>query len=385
MSHLQTVLIRSCDELRAVAPQWDALWQASAVTTPLARAETVAQWLEHFAPRATFLAVAISDGSRFLAALPVVGGTIAKYIPCGKLPTDPWSLNGDLLLEPGEHAADALTQLITALESAGWPVWQFESVAFDAPYWQQFRAVATDRGWHSAVHEDFRFGCVRIENWQAYEAFWSGNHRRHMRKAMKRIASEGGMQLLAYRNPPPDEIARLLQACFEVEHRSWKADAGTSVLASPGKQAYYQRLMEQMADWGCLHISLVEHCDWPIAFSLGLTAKGVYFAPKIGYDESFSRLTPGQVLFHELLKQLHTERLVESVDFWGPITDATGKWVTHDYPRGRLILAPPRIGSRTLFRALERGREYVRSLRAWRAKDAACTVESFAASAADSE
>ncbi len=366
MAQLQTIVLRSCAELRAVASQWDELWLQSAVTTPLARAESIAQWHEHFAPEARLAVAVIADGSRFLAALPLVGSTIAKVIPCGKLPTDPWSISGDLLCTADAYSTGALEQLVVALERIGWPLLHLESVAFEAPHWQQLRALAAGRGWSLAEHEDYRFGCITIDDWTAYEAAWSGNHRRHMRKALKRIEAEGGMRFEITRNNPRVEVAPLLQKCFEIEHRSWKGAAGSSVLGTPGKFAYFCRLAEQMSEWGHWHVSIVEHQDWPIAFSFGLTAKGVYFAPKIGYDDGFSRLTPGQILFYKLLKTFHDERTVQSVDFWGPITEATGKWNTHDYPRGRLIMAPPRLGSRTLFRSLQRGREYVRAMRQWR-------------------
>jgi CelD/BcsL family acetyltransferase involved in cellulose biosynthesis len=366
VASLKTIIVRSCDELREVAQPWDDLWLKSEVTTPLARAEALAQWLEHFAPQASFAAVVITDGSQFLAALPLVGGTVAKFIPCGKLPTDPWSINGDVLCAAGDQSAEALERLVAEVEQLGWPLLHLESVAFDTPRWQQIRAIATARGWQLSEHEDYRFGCIKIDDWKQYEAYWSGNHRRHMRKTLKRIEQEGGMKFEIVQNPPQADVAPLLQKCFEIEHRSWKGAAGSSVLATPGKLNYFCRIAEQMSAWGHLHVTTVEHHDWPIAFSYGLTAKGVYFAPKIGYDDAFSRLTPGQILFHEMLRTFHVERTVESVDFWGPVTDATGKWVTHDYPRGRLIMAPPRLGSRTLFRSLQRGREYVRAMRQWR-------------------
>jgi CelD/BcsL family acetyltransferase involved in cellulose biosynthesis len=93
----------------------------------------------------------------------------------------------------------------------------------------------------------------------------------------------------------------------------------------------------------------LEHCGRPIAFELGHVAKGVYFSTKVGYDPAYADYTPGQLLRLLWLRRLHAEGTVRTVDFWGPLVDATAKWSNQSYRAGRMTIAMPGFAGRGLF------------------------------------
>ena len=101
MSAPRLVQLNSATEIRSVAAEWDDLWRRSEVTVPTARAELIAHWIEHSAPAAV-RALAVERDGRFVAALPLIGGRLKRYIPIGRLPYNNWSWAGDLLLWAGE-------------------------------------------------------------------------------------------------------------------------------------------------------------------------------------------------------------------------------------------------------------------------------------------
>ena len=361
MQQFELVTIRNAAELRACAKAWDALWQRSEIRSPLARAESVALWLEHFAPEGDFVGVMIGDGERFRAALPLMRGKFRKFVSIAELPTDPWSICGDLLFD-GSVGDAPLRFLVNVLERLELPLLSFEPVPITAPSWQRLLACAAERGWQSDVREQFRFGCIDLRgDWSEQESRWSSNHRRHMHKALRRAERDGGVKLRTVVNPPVEEIAHWLSVGFTLEDRNWKGNAGSSVLRSFEKFAYFCDKATRATQAGELHLAFLEHQTEPVAFEFGFISKGVYFSPKVGYDESYSRLTPGQLLRYLLLQKLCEEQTVESVDFWGPLSPATAKWTTHSYPRGRVILAPPRLASQ----ALLRGFTLARSSKHW--------------------
>lgn len=373
MSDLETLIIRSVSELRTVAREWDDLWQRSEVTAPLVRAEAIAQWYEHFTPDGEFTAVIVGDCDRFLGAVPLVKRRLAGLIPSGQMPNDPWSICGDLLFDDSVNSDAVLEILAEGMNRLRWPLFFFSATAYDAPRWQRFRAVTERRGWRSADHFDCRFGYASLEpNWTTQMAGWSAKHRRHMQRALRRAEREGGVTLRTVTSPADHEIDDLLRIGFEIEDRSWKGAAGTSVLRTPGKFELFCREARQLAACGQLHLAFLDYDGQPIAFEYGYIAKGIYFSPKIGFDADFARFTPGQLLRYLLFRKFTEERLVHAVDFWGPTTRATRKWSTSDYPRGRLILAPPRFVSRTLFNGLET---------AWRWKRTFCQPRDFSVDA----
>ena len=83
----------------------------------------------------------------------------------------------------------------------------------------------------------------------------------------------------------------------------------------------------------------LEHNGRAVTFELGHVAKGVYFSTKVGYDPAYAAYTPGQLLRLLWLRQLQsTGRIgvaeVHTVDFWGPLVDATAKWSNQQYRAG---------------------------------------------------
>jgi hypothetical protein len=119
---------------------------------------------------------------------------------------------------------------------------------------------------------------------------------------------------------------------------------------------FFLRQARQLAAWGSLRLAFLEHRGRPIAFEYGWLAKGVYYSYKVGYDPEFASYGPGHLLRLHLLRALAAEPGVRLVDFHGPLTEALACWATRSYAIGRLVLAPPRIGSRLLLSALTAAR-----------------------------
>ena len=85
---------------------------------------------------------------------------------------------------------------------------------------------------------------------------------------------------------------------------------------------------EQLAQWGQLEIATLELEGHLLATLYGFSAKGVYYAHKIGYDPRFAHFSPGQVMFWNILERLHADGRWQAVDCLGP------------FDRGHLALAP---------------------------------------------
>ena len=360
MSDLRLVRIGSKDELRRQAAAWDDLWLRGEAALPTLRAELTAQWFEQFAPRARFTAIAIEQDGQLAAALPLVGQRVKRVLPVGGLPSNAWSTSGDLLLDTACDCDAVLDRLVAGLGRLAWPLYWFDHVDYTSPRWKAFLAAMERAGWTHALEPQEQVGLVDLDQqWTAYEASWSGNHRRHMRKAAAKLDRDGLTELKVYSRFEPGQVQALVKTCFEVEDRSWKGPAGTSVLKTPGMFDFFLRQAQQLAAWGQLELSILEHQGQPISFEFGYLAKDVYFAPKVGYDDQYSSYSPGQVLLYRMLKGFMDGGHPKLVDFAGPLQAWTGKWTTRAYPLGRLAVAPPKPLSRLLLQgyiALRRNR-----------------------------
>ncbi len=364
MSGLCVERLASADEIRGVAPAWDALWQQSHVTLPTARAELVAQWIEHFAPHAQVQAIVVRDGARLVAAIPFVGRRLRGILSVGDLTSNDWSPNGELLLDPKAETEAALAALVRSLPHLPWPLLWLELVPVAAPWWQ---------GWFTALDQAniacdarIRYEIGRIEirgDYATYQAGRSRSLRRNLRKDLRRLERTGPLELRLYDTHTPDEVDARLRTAFEIENRSWKGMRGQTVLRTPRMFAFYCRQARQLAAWGMLRVAFLECKGRPIAFEIGWMGKGVYHSFKVGFDEALREFGPGHLLRMHLVRHFFERGEAEWIDFQGPQTEALAAWSTHTYAIGRVAIATRRMAGRALLAACRAAAGVLRSMR----------------------
>ena len=352
MAPLRVDCIDSLDRLRAIAPAWDRLWEASEVTLPTVRAEAVAQWIEHFAPNARQHTLVVWHGHDLVGALPLVGRRVRALLPVGDLPSNCWSTSGELLLDPATDAQAVMDLLASALGQMPWPLLWLDYVPIEAARWQGLIRALAEHRFLVDCHPRYRIAQTQLPpDFNEYLAGRSKNLRRSLHKDQRRLEQTGRLALRRRAVVLPNQVEPCLREVFEVEQRSWKRRSGQTVLDTPGMFAFYCRLAEQLAHWGYLHLAVLEFNGTPIAAELGWTAKGVYHSFKVAYDQSYRQYGPGQLLRKALLEQLHADRAAEVVDFQGPMTAALASWSTRSYPIGRIVIATRRLEGRLAFGA----------------------------------
>ncbi|MEX2139488.1 MAG: GNAT family N-acetyltransferase [Pirellulales bacterium] len=363
MTQFAVLHLRSPGEVRESAAPWDDLWRRSGVTLPTARAALVAHWVQQLAPERRFHALAIEGDGRWLAALPLVESRLRQIVKVGRLPSNEWSWAGDLLLDP-DATAEVLERLIDAIVELSLPLLWFDGVPLGQPHWQRFLDALRRRGIAYERHERFRIGLVDLtNNWDAYQAAWSGNFRRQMRKMTRRADELGGVALSVHRPTDAAELERLLQLGFAVEDRSWKGRDGTSVLKSPEMHQYLCEQAGLLNNLGHLELFFLEFDGQPIAFEYGMLGKRTYFSPKVGYDDEYSHLSPGQLLRLKMTEQFFADPARDTWDFLGPLVEATDRWTTSAYAIERLVVATGGISGRLALRAYRDWWPAVRRLR----------------------
>jgi CelD/BcsL family acetyltransferase involved in cellulose biosynthesis len=352
--------LRSLAQFREVSSSWNDLWARSETTLPVAQAEWITQWMQTFRSDAEFHALAVEEDGKLVAALPIVGVKKAKLLKVGMLPRNEWSPCGDLLWDTSADTA-ALDLLVRGFKQLPWPILMLNGIPFERPDWQAFLNAAQMA--NLAIHTEAKAQVGLVDctgDWESIQAAWSSNHRRHMRKSLRKAEAEGQIALHVLNQFSDEhEIAAQVQRGFAVEDRSWKGTGtNSSVLKTPGLIDYYIRQAQEAAAHGQLQLVFLEFNGQPIAFEYGWLAKGTYFTPKVGYDEAFARFTPGQLLRYLLYEKLNAEREVHNVDFAGELSNATAKWTTETYPIGRVVVGCGSLSSRWLLTGYKTIREF---------------------------
>jgi CelD/BcsL family acetyltransferase involved in cellulose biosynthesis len=367
MSQPHIVRFQSITALRSAAEEWNDLWQRSSGSLPTGRAEFIADWMEQFAPHAKFTALAVEHDGQLIAGLPLVERRVARLVKAGSLPSNSSCWAGGLLLDPSSNVANAFSTLLSEVRRLPWSMLWFDMAPLESAVWRQLLTAMDEHKFSYQAHERFQIGTIQFvepfdRDWNAYEAAWSGNHRRHLRKALRRAESEGGVELQLVQPSTAAEVEPLLREGFEVEHRSWKGTAGSSVLSDAVMWQFYLRQATELARCGELELAFLRYEGRAIAFEYGWSSRGVYYTPKVGFDSEYSRFSPGQLLRYLLLKETFPRPDRQAVDFLGPLSEATAKWTTRTYPISRLVVATSAIGKLQLksYRALAQLRRKLR-------------------------
>jgi CelD/BcsL family acetyltransferase involved in cellulose biosynthesis len=379
MAGQRIIHLTSIDDLRRAAPAWDDLWWRSDVSSPTARAELLAQWLERFAAKRDFHAFVVEEDGRWVAALPIVGQRLMGVLPVGALPCNPWSPCGELLLDPAADTAAALDAILAAAGTESWQWLWFNDTVLHSSRWRAFVQACDRVDIVSATHE--RYPVARIEicrDWDYFLKNLSRAHRQATSKAVRRLNDEGRLQFELQSRLEPGDVKPWLEKVFDVENRSWKGNEGSSVLSTPGMFEFFLAQAQQLARWGQLEVATLELEGHLLAAMYGFSAKGIFYAHKIGYDPQFAHFSPGQVMFWHILEKLHAEGQWQAIDCIGPVTEAISRWRPATYSIGRVVAAPQRLVGRMAMHAYKNWWPAVRRLRK------SLTSKAPAASPADS-
>jgi CelD/BcsL family acetyltransferase involved in cellulose biosynthesis len=253
---------------------------------------------------------------------------------------------------------------VDELRGLGRTLLEWNGVPFRAPRWQSVSTALGEAGLSRLERPWYPVALVEVAgDWSDYFAGRSRNHRQHIRKVARRAEKFGPLELDYHEQTAPGEVEPLLRACFEVEASGWKGAGASAVLRVPGVWEIYLNQARQLAAWGQLRVAVLRLAGKCIAFEYGWQGKGVLTVLKVGYDEQFGPLSPGQLLRYLLLERLFAQRSAQWIDYSGPISTATAQWATHQYEKGRIAVGAGLAG-RVALAARRHGGPLWRKLRA---------------------
>jgi CelD/BcsL family acetyltransferase involved in cellulose biosynthesis len=93
-----------------------------------------------------------------------------------------------------------------------------------------------------------------------------------------------------------ERLDALLSEGLAVEVASWKGDRGSAVVSRPDTLAFYTAISRWAATSGWLRLAFLRVDGRAIAFDLAIEWAGRYYGIKHGYDATFARYSPGNLL-----------------------------------------------------------------------------------------
>lgn len=158
------------------------------------------------------------------------------------------------------------------------------------------------------------------------------NLRGNLRKLGRRLAQEGDTRV--HFASADGDFAAAFDEFLRIESSGWKGGSGTmsAIAYRPEAQAFYESLLRQQSADFEPDIALLVCGQTAIAASLLIRTARWLHVYKIGYDESFRKFSPGNILLWNVLEKACASAVIDRVSLvtsfpwhaaWRPIPEPT--------------------------------------------------------------
>ncbi len=199
----------------------------------------------------------------------------------------------------------------------------------------------TDRAWHVDRRSDAPFIELDHRTGSVTERL-SRNLVKDVQRLERRLEEIGEV---TYLDNVDGVVADALDKCMRLEASGWKGDEGTAMNSQPDSERFYRGLVDLARDRGWLRLCALMVDDRIAAFELDLDYADRRFSLKAGYDEYWSRQSPGKVLQLRVLEAASSLGLA-SYEFGGIAEPWKMQWAKTTRPRVNAL----RFGSRGMSR-----------------------------------
>ena len=285
-------------------------------------------------------------------------------IRLARLPWHPWSPGGTLLVDRAVPLDGLADTLVDGLRGAGASLAWFDDVPAENPEWQAVMRAFDRRAYRHRLERRWGVGqVIVVDSWEHYESHLPKNLRRNMKKAFSKLERQGEVEYVALTEFPETSWREPWNAFLDIEHGGWKGAEGTSIRHDASMLRFFDELAERFHAAGRLELLQLRHQGETISAEFGYSAKGTYFSHKVGYDERFADMSPGNLLMYLQLQEYHRTGVRSKLDAISPIGPTMERWANRLDMRYRLIASLSRAIGNGLAGAVELAITGVRHLK----------------------
>lgn len=304
---MQVVEVNEIDQLESHRGEWTRLLAATPSACFFQSLEWLSIYWRHFGRDQRLRTLLVYDGDQLIGILPLaIKGRSTKAVVLRTLgyPLDGWGTTY------GPIGADVRTVMAAGLSHLQQTARDWDVLELD---WSSESLVAD-------VHSAFepirpspqvftRAELSLVDLTQPWDRYWkkrNGKHRNNVRRAEKKLAAMGSLQMLHHRvnvSAATDARWDLYDTCESVCNQSWQGRSTTgTTLTSERVRDFLRDVHEAATSMGAVSIHLLSVDGEPAAFSYNYVFQGAEFGLRMGYAPKFKSGNPGTVLIHRMLQ-----------------------------------------------------------------------------------
>ncbi len=328
---MQHTIVRSADDLEALAGEWSELLASSASSEPTQSPAWLLSWWSVFGETGgrVLRVLVFRDAARLVGVVPLLARR-ARYrraIPFRRLE----------FMGSGEDEADEIvsdymgaivakgwerrvaTALARALVSGGLGRWdELVCPRMDGTAPMTDALIAALAAERVTCTLDQRTSCPYIElptTWEGYLGALSSSRRYKVRRSLRELESWSGGEWALHRVATHAELTEGLAVLMRLHAKRWGTEGRRGVFASPSFRRFHERVTADFLQLGALDLCWLSVRGEPVAASYSIEWEGsIHFYQSGRETEVPTKVTPG-IALHALLIQRAINRGLREYDF----------------------------------------------------------------------
>jgi CelD/BcsL family acetyltransferase involved in cellulose biosynthesis len=241
-------------------------------------------------------------------------------------------LGVDELYEPTDfpHSDPASLQaLVRALVATRRPL-LLRRILADSPVLAALREAFSSRG-VLITRPAIGYPWIELDSsWDEPERKLSSSRRSSLRRALRKAQEIGAIEYEIL-SPQAHELPALLAESLRVEAANWKGRNGSALLSDPDRRRFFEQYTAIASEKGILRLCFLKVGGHPAATQIAVESGGGFWLLKVGYDETFARCSPGNLLMLETLRYA-AGRGLQTYEFLGSAEPWTEMWTDRVRP-----------------------------------------------------
>lgn len=153
------------------------------------------------------------------------------------------------------------------------------------------------------------------QSYETYQQTRTRKFRRNFNQALNRLERHGRLAIELL-NPFID-AKRVIELGSSIASSSWQFKAGKSHFNSSSSDSFYENLARCGYSAGGEEFTVLLVAEQPVAYLLGCRRGRTYYAIDTAFNEEFSHVSAGRILFGMVIKRLIEEGTTDCFDFEG--------------------------------------------------------------------
>jgi CelD/BcsL family acetyltransferase involved in cellulose biosynthesis len=163
--------------------------------------------------------------------------------------------------------------------------------------------------------------------------------RSDLKRAMRRAEQMGAVSVEVHAPSTSDDLAPLWEEALRVEAAGWKGRRGSALMMNPRSGPFFQTYVARACERAILRILFVRVDSEAASCMIALEAKERFWVLKIGYDERFSKCSPGMLVMEAGLRYAARQGLT-SFEFLGSGAAWTRRWTDRGRRTAGIVIYP---------------------------------------------